>query len=109
MSSAQIVAELLKNGVLGLAVLALGLVVKVLWSDNRALVKERQDVIERLQAQRVADAQAVTAQLLKTNEQCVTALTNVTNAMEAQVDAMGELKGAFKELSEDIRQRRPGR
>jgi hypothetical protein len=98
-------AELLKNGVLGAAVVALTAALVVLWRDNGRLHRERLDTIERLQAQRVLDAQAFSAQLLKTNAECVAALTNVTTSMEATRDAMTELKAAYRELADEVRAR----
>jgi uncharacterized protein HemX len=105
----EIAAELLKNGVLGIAVLALGIAVWTLWKSNTDIQAARLKDHQDLQAQRVRDAQAVTEQLLKTNSECVTALTNVTSAMEAQREAMTELKGAFRDLADEVRTGRPSR
>lgn len=93
----------LKAGLMGAAVVALGIVVVYLWIDGK---KERKDLLEQLknlQERRVADAQAVTAQLLETNEQCVSALTNVTHTLETQREAMTGLKDAVENLANRTR------
>lgn len=88
-------AELLKLGFPGVVILMLGFACLRLWLDNR-----------NLQALRVEDAKAVQAQLLANNTQCVTALTNAANSMEAQAQCTKELKDAITLFGEDQRRRR---
>lgn len=97
-------AESLKYGVAGLIALVFGFVIVALWKNNLDLHK----TIEVLQALRVTDAQGVTAQLLRTNTECVQALTNSSKVSEAQTDALGELKTAFERLGEKVDRLRPG-
>lgn len=99
-----IAAESLKYGVAGLIALVFGFVIVALWKNNLDLHK----TIEALQSLRVTDAQGVTAQLLRMNTECVTALTSVVSGIEAQRDAMGELKTAFERLGEKVDRLRPG-
>ena len=87
----------LKAGLLGAAIVVLAGVVVYMWLDNKSERKERDALIQTLQEQRVHDAQAVTEQLLKINEQCVTALTNAANAMNAQGEAMNQVRTALLE------------
>lgn len=99
-----IATEALKYGVAGLISLVLGFVIVALWKK----LLDQNKTIETLQQLRVTDAQGVTAQLLRTNTECVQALTNVTSAMEAHRDALGELKTAFERLGEKVDRSRPG-
>lgn len=105
LAQAGVAEEFLKNGILGACVIVLATVVALLWRDNLNLRSQ----VDKAHDARIADAQNVTAQLLKTTTDTVTALTNVSNATEAQVQAMNELKGAFKDMSEDIRRGAPRR
>lgn len=107
---ADVTSEYLKQGVLGASVIALAVALIVLWRKNDSLqdkleaaanqrVKEVQDV----QQLRVADAQSVSAQLLRTVQESTTTLTNVANAMNAQRDALGEAREAMDRLAERVK------
>lgn len=98
-----ITAVLLRDGVRGVAELVLGLVVVALWRDNLALRRERVEAAERLQAQRVTDAQAVTTKLVEVNGACVTALTNAARALEASEASHDRLGDAFRDLADECR------
>lgn len=101
--------EYLRSGLLGATCVILAFVIVVLWKENRQMAREHAKAIADLHAARVSDAQGTTAQLLRANEQSVSALTSAANAMEAQREALGEVRAAFKDLSEDIRMGRPRR
>lgn len=121
-------AEYVKAGLLGAAVVVLAVVVYILYRANTKLHEDKvvlvgekvamantfrdafvaqaqqyQAAIAAVQAQRVADWQAAAAQQLKTSGECVAALTSMTTVTEAQTEAMGELKTAFRDLSEEVR------
>ena len=107
-------SEFLKNGALGAAIVVLAGVVAVLWRKSEALQEQRagsalahqaalsaqavahQEALAAAQTKRVEDAQAVTAQLMRTTGECVTALTNSTNAMEALREAMSEQRDELR-------------
>ena len=89
----------LKAGLLGAAIVALAGVVVYLWRDMKVERDKRDTLIQSLQNQRVLDAQAVTAQLMKNTEECVTALNAGANAANAQVAAMGQVTQALLNLN----------
>lgn len=102
-----VAAELLKNGILGLVALIFILACWKLWSDGkeaaqrsetstREVAKRHEEQLKAIHDQRVTDYQAMTTVLLKANAENVSVLTTVVNGMEAQKEAMGELKDAFK-------------
>jgi len=119
----------LKAGVWGAAVVALSGVVVYLYRDTKTEIARRDAVIAALQAQhlndltvlqgqrtveqatiqaqRVLDAQQMSERLLRVNEQTVGALTSVVHSMEAQKEAMQELRVAFKELGDEFRRSSP--
>jgi len=110
-------AELLKQGILGLLLLISGMVIVALYRENKEERKARTDAsrehlteLGALQAQRVADAQAVTTQLLAINQTCITALTSNASSLEAMQESIGELKQALRDLESEVRlrPRRPG-
>lgn len=102
----------LKNGLLGAAVVVLCLVIYALWKD----AKEQAKAYAALQEQRVKDqearikaAEVYAEKLTVVNNQLVAGLTTVTSAMESYREGQAEVKTAFKDLSEDIRNGlRPG-
>lgn len=96
------IAELLKQGLTGLVILGMAAAIINLWKDNKDL---RQNNLA-LQQQRVEDMKAVQTKLLENNTQCVTALTNAANAMEAQAQSTQELKNAFTVFGDELRRRR---
>lgn len=113
----QATAELLKQGILGVLLVLAGAVIYFLYRENKTERVSRagdqkayNEAWAVLQAQRVADAQAVTAQLLKINQECVTVLTHNSSTLEASQESMGELKQAFRDLEQEVRARprRPG-
>ncbi len=110
-------AELLKHGILGVLLLIAMLAIWRLWddtkdgqkvcSDQARIVAERHEALLKLiHDQRVADHQAMTAQLLRTTAEVVSALTTASNGLEATREAMAELKQAFVE---ERRERLSGR
>lgn len=87
-----IISEILRSSVSGAVFLALGF---LYWRKEQELSK--------LNKARIDDAQAVQAQLLKNNTDCVTALRDVANAMVTQREMLGELRDTFKEFGEELR------
>ena len=88
--------ELLKNGILGLLLLLAITAIVKLWSDAKDTAKQLQD----LNNLRVTEHQAMTAQLLKTTEQCVACLTNVANGSESQKEALAGVEHAIDSMKE---------
>ncbi len=107
LESGHAAAEFVRTGLLGTTCVVLSGVVIALWRNGNVERREKDATIAALQALRVADAQAVTAQLLKTNSECTVALTNVANAMDAQREGTSELRTTLKDLADEIRMRRP--
>lgn len=105
LAQTAVAEEFLKNGILGGCVVVLATVVVLLYRDNNVLRAQ----VDKAHEARIEDAKGVTAQLLKTTTDTVTALTDVANSTEAQVQAMNELKSSFKDVSEDIRRGLPRR
>lgn len=85
------VNELLRNGIAGVFILALGIAVVILWRANVALTNQ----IAKLQEERLADVR-----------QCTTALTNATAAMTKSADAMQGVQTAFSSLVTELQARR---
>ena len=108
-----VAAELLKTGILGAVALVFIYACWKLWDDGkesakrcedqaREVAKRHEEQLKAIHDQRVADQQAMTAVILRTTTECVTILTTVANGMEAQRDAMNELKNSF---NDDARRR----
>lgn len=112
-AAGSLAGEYAKMGVLGLTVIALASALVVLWRDNiklrnsldASLVARVQEA-STLQAQRVADSQAVTDRMVAFNTQCVTVLTNVANNLDASREASGELRATIKEAIDEMKRGR---
>lgn len=106
---ADVTGEYLKQGVLGASVIALAVALIVLWRKNDSLqdkleaaANQRVTEVQAVQQMRVTDAQNVSAQLLRTVQESTTTLTNVANAMNAQRDALGEVREAMDRFAEKL-------
>lgn len=99
----QVYGELLQAGLLGCFVLIFGLVIVWLYREmktERALLMQQ---IALLQAERVRDAQLHRDQIVEIVRQSNLALSNATNTLESQREAMMELRNAFREVAEEMR------
>lgn len=114
----------LQAGIPGAVAVVLAGVVLALWRDNRAIQRTANEALDRhqatlaalqqkrvedlaaLQQRRVEDAQAVAAQHLRLTEQCTAALTTATATMEAQREALTELRSAIHAWSDSRPSRR---
>ena len=85
----------MKAGLLGAAIVTLAAVVLYLYLDLKKTREEFVSKLEAIQATRVADAQRGTADMVQ-------ALTNATNAVEAQTQANKELRDALRELEKEV-------
>ena len=93
----------LGHGILGACVLALAWVVLALWREQKhereqcaakidALNTQRVQELKELQDKRIEDAKTVMAQVMRVNETCVQGLTDVTEAMQLQTEAIESLR-----------------
>ncbi len=100
--TAELIAKLLEYGVLGIICVLFGAVIRVLWNDNKALQRALLEVTTTLQNLRVEDSRATTAQMLRTNSECVAALTAASATLETHREAVMDHTRAFSQLSTDI-------
>lgn len=88
-----------EHGIWGSVVVLLGAALVFLWFDakreRRSLMAQLEQIqaarladVATVQAKRVEDAQRLAAQQLDTTRECVSALTEATNGMEAQREAL---------------------
>ena len=102
-------AELLKGGILGVAVLALAAVIVALWRDLRAAQRMFLEELQKLQAQRVDDAKGARDAYVVVVKECTSALNNNAQAVREMAESSEGLRESFKELAEEIRARRTRR
>lgn len=109
----SLAAEYAKMGVLGATVVALASALIALWRDNlklrstiEAILAKRVEEAATLQAQRVADSQAVTERMVAVTTQCVTVLTNVASNLEAQREALSETQKAIRDMADEMKRGR---
>lgn len=99
LAQADAAGVFLKDGLLGAAVVALCGVIYSLYKDFRTREKQLQDQIASLQNDRVKDANTSSERVVQMTGQCVAALTTVATAMEAQQEAMTNLRSALEKSS----------
>ena len=128
----QAAASFLGSGLLGATCVVLAAVIASLWIDARRERKEAnardtaaaaravaregewqaawqnrereyQSALSSLQAQRVADAQAVAASNLRVNEQNVQVLTRVLDSLETIDTALSSSRAANERLADEVR------
>jgi hypothetical protein len=87
-------AHLLEHGVLGTVCVLLILVCIRQYNENQKLHKER-----------LEDAKTFGEHLMKQNTDITKALTSNTDALAAQKESSIEARQAFRELSDDLRNR----
>jgi hypothetical protein len=90
-----IVTELVKNGVLGIVLAAVGLYA---WNQSKELRKA--------ESERTKDAQAVTQQLIALNDKWNAAVGALTSALQAQREMLDRLEELIRETKEALRNRR---
>lgn len=96
---ASLIAKFLEHGVLGVVCAALLIGLRTLWNRNEALQRALVETTERLQNLRVTDSQAGATQMVRTNSEMITALTNATSTLETHGEAMDRQQVAFLQLS----------
>jgi seryl-tRNA synthetase len=113
--TAEAIAELVKQGVLGVLLVVSGGIVYMLWRslererDERtkaveALQTERARAIEEVQKARIEDARAHRVELLELTRASVGALAASANAQTAVKESVDEVRGALADYNETLRE-----
>ena len=106
-------------GAFGAVLIALAIVIWRLWTDSTTIMKSTiatltgdnktltADLAESNRL-RIADHATMTAQLIEMTKDHAVGSANATNAVEAAAVVMTETKAAMRDMTEDMRRRRPG-
>lgn len=89
-----VATELLKVGPLGAIIIAMGIYIWRMHKENRGLQSELGAIHEK----RVADSHAVTVTLLQLNDKWNGTVNSFATIMDAQKDAMAEVREALRDL-----------
>jgi hypothetical protein len=109
--TASVVSQFLQAGLLGACCVVLAVVILALWRDNKALNtariedrKAHETALVAAHQKRIDDAKEINAQQLAVNRECITALSNVAQTLDA-------IRASFTELRDEFRDetRRPAR
>lgn len=110
-STASVASQFIQAGLLGAACVVLAGVIVALWRDNKAShaarIEDRkafEAALSAVQQKRIDDAKEVAAQQLAVNRECITALSNVAQTLDA-------IRSSFAEMRDEMRDeaRRPRR
>jgi hypothetical protein len=95
--------RLIQSGLMGTMLVIFSIVIIYLWRESKAERVWFLEQVRLVQQQRIDDQKATQTQLLDLVRQCTTALTSVTTTLEQQREATIELRGALKDLGEELR------
>lgn len=110
-STASVASQFIQAGLLGAACVVLAGVIVALWRDNKAShaarIEDRkafEAALSAVQQKRIDDGKEVAASQLALNRECITALSNVAQTLDA-------IRASFTELRDEMRDdaRRPRR
>ena len=95
--------QLIQSGLMGTMLVIFSVVIIYLWRESKAERLFFLEQVKGVQQARIDDQKATQAQLLDLVKQCTTALTSVSATLEQQREATIELRGALRDLGEELR------
>lgn len=96
--------QFLQSGLLGAAVLVLGVVIVAQWRDAKAERTAFLRQIDELQRARIDDGKAVQQQMHEVVKQCTQSIVTVTSTLDSLREAMVETRNTIRATGDEIRE-----